>query len=231
MGRVRYLPGRLRRRILIRWRYGGPVSNRVGWTGRIAETIVVLAILASMIGVFTFVPVGGFGTLLLWLVSLPLVIFCAVYWTSCTFRLLGHQAFALIGFLVVMFAISGAPVGGAHAILVAAGRTAFCQTVRVERLPREEWNGDRWRYRMRCPDGTTMSLTRAEAEDGAILDGPLRYDPRGWVEALPQAEIDGEVEVLARIWLTLLALLVVQTIAALAAGIVRVVRVDDGWDD
>jgi hypothetical protein len=225
---MRNLIRQFRWRVSLKLRYG--VTNRWGWAGRTVEAIIVFAILGSLIGVLTIAPLSGFGALLLWLASFALAVVFGIYWLACTSRLLGHQAFAVIGFVVVMEAISGAPWGGANALLATAGRTAVCQIVTVDRLPHEEWNGDRWRYQMRCPDGVRMSLTRAEADDDAVR-GPLRYDPRGWVEAKPEASIDTEIEVLARIWLTALAVLAVQTTVALAAGILRVARADEAWDD
>lgn len=220
----------------VRWRLSGArghpdprVSNRWGWAGRTAQVIVSSAVLAGLTWVLIVVPKHGVGSVLIVVATVLALVMPLLYWGVFTDRVLRLRGFGAIGTFVAMAALPLAVVNGADAVLVTTGRTAVCETTSMRQLADADWDGDRWRYMMRCPDGTELSTTRGGPADDP-LSVAMRYDPSNRVEAQPQARIDGEAGLQARLWLGLLAVVLLQTAAALIAGVGRTILARDGWD-
>jgi hypothetical protein len=100
-------------------------------------------------------------------------------------------------------ALSTAVAGGSGVVLAVGGRSATCEVVSVDRL--------------RCPDGTTVTVEDQEADDTAVV-----YDPRGWVD--PQSETryrSTDHTVLRWTFLSCVGWLLLQFVAAVVSGFIR----------
>jgi len=187
--------------------------RRRAWLWRILECVVVTMILFALL---TTIALAGFGSGLRFALTGAAAVLATgvgIYWGASTSRLLRHSAFAAAGFLVTVLALSTAVAGGSGAVLAVGGRTVTCEVVSVERL--------------RCPDGTTVTVDHQEAAGTAVV-----YDPRGWVDAQLESRYrSADHTALRWTFLSCVGWLLLQFLAAVVSGLIRRRRTTADVDD
>ena len=189
--------------------------RRRAWHWRILECVVVTVVLFALLTTIALAGHGSAPRFALAVGAGVLATGVGIYWGASTSRLLRHPAFAAAGFLVTVVALSSAVAGGSGVVLAVAGRTATCEVVSVDRL--------------RCPDGTSVTVDDQEAGDTAVV-----YDPGGRVDPQPASTYRSTDHTLLR-WtlLSCVGWLLLQFLAAVVSGFIRrrhtTADVDD-WD-
>ncbi|MFF3501660.1 hypothetical protein [Streptomyces sp. NPDC003247] len=207
--------------------------NRVEWASRTLWLTVVTAVfVAAVAGISVAAPwlydlsrTARVLLCLLWLCCWGLATVAGLLWLSLTLTLLrgskalGYALFSVL-FAALLCFMATAPGTGLRFV----GRTAHCDVLSV----RNDGGDGRRHYRLRCPDDADVRVALDSRDDAAVAEG-VRYSSG---DAIPVADLDRGAHLwMWRTGLTAAGVVGVSLIAALVAGVVRVVRAAEGPRD